>query len=388
MKASIFCSLLALVPVTCAQVVGSAFGFASGTTGGGSATPVYPKTNQELYSYLTDGSARVIMIDRTFDFRQDDGSTTAQCCSDDRTTKCPGGSSAGQLWIGDACDSGTWQSCTYYNAPRTPIDVKSNKSIVGVGSKGVIRGKGLRFRGGVKNIIVQNIHFTELNPQFVWGGDAITMDDCDMIWIHRNKFSLVGRQFIVSGWGPAGHVTISDNEFDGKTTWSAGCNGKHYWSLLLIGKKDWYTFSGNWIHDVSGRAPHVGTGDSAIYMHAINNYFENIGGHAFDISENTNVLIEGNYFQNVDTPLTSGSFTSGGQIYYIQTVAEASDASDELGFIPEWNRLGGSSGTVKTIVSQNVLNAFKSFRNQITWEHWKVENVPANVKATAGVGKQ
>ena len=114
----------------------------------------------------------------------------------------------------------------------------------------------------------------ELNPQFVWGGDAITMDDTDMIWIDNNKFSLIGRQMIVSGWGKAGRVTISDNEFDGRTTWSSGCNGKHYWSMLLIGKEDWYTISGNYIHDMSGRAPHLGTSDSAIVVHAVNNYFK------------------------------------------------------------------------------------------------------------------
>lgn len=86
---------------------------------------------------------------------------------------------------------------------------------------------------------------------------------------------------IVSGWGAAGHVTISDNEFDGRSTWSAGCNGKHYWTALLIGLKDWYTLSGNYFHDLSGRAPHIGTTatSSAIVMHAVNNYFEVYGIH-------------------------------------------------------------------------------------------------------------
>lgn len=116
----------------------------------------------------------------------------------------------------------------------------------------------------------------ELNPQFVWGGDAITLDNCDKVWIDHNKFSLIGRQMIVSGWGAAGHVTISDNEFDGKSTWSAGCNGKHYWTMLLLGEKDFYTIAGNWFHDVSGRTPHIGTDytSSKIVVHAVNNYFQ------------------------------------------------------------------------------------------------------------------
>jgi pectate lyase len=48
-----------------------------------------------------------------------------------------------------------------------------NKSIVGVGSAGVIRGKGLRLLNGVSSVIIQSIHITELNPQYIRGGDAI-----------------------------------------------------------------------------------------------------------------------------------------------------------------------------------------------------------------------
>ncbi|KAH7015826.1 pectin lyase [Ilyonectria destructans] len=381
-------SLLAAAPSVYAQVKGKAFGFAAGTTGGGSATPVYPKTNAELVSYLSDSSARVIMIDHTFDFLQTEGSTTTNCCSDDRTTKCPGGTSKGQLWIQTTCTSGTWESCTYWNAPKTALKVGSNKSIVGVGSKGVIRGKGLRLISGVSNVIIQNIHFTELNPQFVWGGDAITLDNCDKVWIDHNKFSLIGRQMIVSGWGAAGHVTISDNEFDGKSTWSAGCNGKHYWTMLLLGEKDFYTIAGNWFHDVSGRTPHIGTDytSSKIVVHAVNNYFQNVGGHCFDIDTNTNLLIEGNYFDTVTTPITTGSYTAGGQVYFIQTVADASNAQSALGYIPEWNR-AVNSGASNSIVSKTALSTLGQYKSNIQWSHWKVENVPTNVKAGAGIGK-
>ena len=117
-----------------------------------------------LADYLSDDSPRVIMLDRTFDFLESEGSTTAECCSDDSTTKCEGGTSAGQLWIQDTCDNGSWESCTYWNAPKTPLSVGSDKSIVGVGDKGVIRGKGLRLNGGVSNVIIQNIHFTVTLP--------------------------------------------------------------------------------------------------------------------------------------------------------------------------------------------------------------------------------
>jgi pectate lyase len=324
------------------------------------------------------------MLDRTFDFLQSEGSTTTRCC---REHTCTNGQQS-QAYIADTCSAGTWVPCTYWNAPRTPIDIKSNKSIVGVGSKGILRGKGLRLRASTSNVIIQNIHFTDFNPQWVWGGDQITLDGADRVWIDHNKFSLTGRQFIVSGWGPAGRVTISDNEFDGRTTWSVSCNNKHYWALLLIGSNDFYTLAGNWFHDLSGRAPHLGTGGtSSNVVHAVNNYFQSIDGHAFDIQGNAWALLEGNYFENVKEPVSAGSGSDGAKIYDIRTVADASNAQSALGYIPEWNRNAGTSGTPKVRVDQAALQKLGQHKAAITWSHWKVENVPANVRNNAGVGK-
>lgn len=327
------------------------------------------------------------MINQTWDFRSSEGTTTGQCCNDTSTTVCSGGTSKGQAWIQDTCTSGTMVSCTYYNSPKTPIDVGSNKSIVGVGSKGVIVGKGLRIRGGNSNVIIQNVHITNLNPQYVWGGDAITLDDADKVWIDHCKFSLIGRQMLVSGWGAAGHVTISNNEFDGVTDWSAGCNGKHYWTMLFIGEDDYYTFVGNWVHDVSGRAPHMGTDytDSTIYFHAVNNYFQDIGGHAFDVDTNTWVLIEGNKFDNVDTPLTSGSQTSGAEIYEVVTVSDASGCTSKLGYICEWNKLTGS-GSFPSLTSSAALTKLATYKSSLV-SHMSVNDVATSVTANAGIGK-
>lgn len=47
MKVYALFSLLASAPAVLAQVKGAPFGFAAGTTGGGNAAPVYPKTNAE-----------------------------------------------------------------------------------------------------------------------------------------------------------------------------------------------------------------------------------------------------------------------------------------------------------------------------------------------------
>lgn len=164
-----------------AGVTGSAEGFAKGVTGGGSATPVYPSTTDELVSYLGDSSARVIILDKTFDFTGTEGTTTATGCA-------PWGTASG---CQTAIDQNSWcenyepdaakVSVTYDNAGVLGITVKSNKSLVGSGSSGVIKGKGLRIVSGAENIIIQNIRITDLNPQYVWGGDAITINDSGRI---------------------------------------------------------------------------------------------------------------------------------------------------------------------------------------------------------------
>ncbi|KAL4862287.1 hypothetical protein BDV12DRAFT_203192 [Aspergillus spectabilis] len=366
MKTTLFYTLLSVgIRAASAQVKGTAFGFATGTTGGGSATPATPSSLAQLKQWITDNTPRTILINRTWDFAGSEGTTTGQCCST-RTTTCSGGTSAGQASIQDTCTDGTWITCTYDNAARSPLDVGSNKSIVGVGSAGVLKGKGLRVRGGNKNIIIQNIHITNLNPQYI---------------------SLIGRQMIVSGWGKGGHVTISNNEFDGRTSWSSGCNGKHYWTLLLLGSEDWYTFSNNYIHDVSGRAPHLGTDytNSRIFFHAVNNYFQNVGGHAFDIDTNTWSLLEGNYFNTVTTPLTPNSLTSGAQIYDVPTVESASNCVAQLGYICEWNRLS-NSGTWTARTDSAVLSQAAGYKPYLIG-HIGVADVPSSVVANAGVGK-
>jgi pectate lyase len=226
-----------------AQVVGTPFGFGAGTTGGGDATPAAPADVTELTKWLADDEPRVILIDKEFNFLGDE-CVDCECCIPDSNSCGDAGQNAIEVGIGWCGDYPT-TTCTYDNAGLDGLDVGPNKSIVGVGDAGVIRGKGLRLHG-TSNIIVQNIHITELNPQYIWGGDGISLDGCDLIWIDHVKISLVGRQMLVTGYETStflypshwlqltiagGSVTISNSELDGTTDWSASCDGHHYWTM-------------------------------------------------------------------------------------------------------------------------------------------------------------
>lgn len=162
-------------------VVGAAEGFAYGVTGGGDATPTVPADIDELKTLLKSEDPAVIVLDKTYNFLGSEGSTTETGCA-------PYGTGEGCQEAIDA--TGTWCSSDYesvqvtYDVAATEgISVASNKTIIGVDDKGVMIGKGLRFTNGVSNIIVQNIMITDLNPQYVWGGDALTFSDSDLIWV-------------------------------------------------------------------------------------------------------------------------------------------------------------------------------------------------------------
>ncbi|KAF2138620.1 polysaccharide lyase family 1 protein [Aplosporella prunicola CBS 121167] len=376
--------LLALLsPAAYAQVVGTPTGFAAGTTGGGSAEAAAPADIKELAEWLSDDQERVILIDKEFDFTGTEGTTKETGCAP-WSDQCSTGAQLAINGANDWCGDKTPADVNYDNAALTALEVGSNKSIVGVGSKGVLKGKGLMLKNNVENIIIQNIHITELNPQYVWGGDALTLNGCDKVWIDHNKFSKIGRQMIVSGYEAAGHVTISNNEFDGKSDYSASCNNQHYWVWLFYGAKDWYTVQGNYLHDVSGRNPHIGTDDSQIVFHAVNNYWSNVGGHSFDVAAGCDILVEGNVFEKVDTPFTEESASGGSHIFNVPSGSESS-CSSYLGRDCVANSVTGSGDFTK-FDDEEALAGFSGLEKSIV-EAKDASTVASDVVANAGVGK-
>ncbi|KAB2572848.1 putative pectin lyase a precursor protein [Lasiodiplodia theobromae] len=365
-------------------VVGTPSGFATGVTGGGDASPAAPSDVAELISWLEDETPRVILVDKEFNFIGTEGTKSDTGCRPDSNT-CP--DNGGQ----DAINEANWCSSDYPSvdvkydqAAMEGINVKSNKSLVGVGDKGVLKGKGLRLTGGVENIIIQNVHITDLNPQYIWGGDAITLAGSDKVWIDHCKFSLVGRQMIVTGYDKAGKVTISNNEFDGTTDWSASCNGEHYWTVLVYGADDQITFANNYMHDTSGRSPKIGGADGAgITFHAVNNVFQTNKGHNFDIGSGAEVLLEGNVFNDCNQPITAKSASEGGAIFNTPSGSESS-CSSYLKRDCVANSLT-SSGDFGEYKDTSVLEGFNGATS--IWEAVSADEAGSDVVANAGIGK-
>ena len=285
-------------------------GFGRAVTGGHGGSTVRVKDITELAHELchtkngttcTDAAPRIIEVpSQVFDFTGAEGMGQEAGCT---VKDCTGGVASEyilnrQNW----CGARPLMTVQYDTAGTTPLWVGSNKTLIGIGPAATLKGKGLTLRGGVENIIIRNLTITSINAQVVWGGDALTIDGADRVWVDHNRFSLIGRQMIVTGFGKASNVTFSFNELDGRTPYSATCNGAHYWALLLLGSADTLTFYGNWLHDISGRAPHAGglmAATNTIQM--VNNYYQHFPGHALEPNTDmTHMLLESNYFEKVD----------------------------------------------------------------------------------------
>ncbi|EGY18400.1 pectin lyase [Verticillium dahliae VdLs.17] len=254
MRASMFLAVaVGVLSPAYAQVVGKAFGMAAGTTGGGSATPAVPADIKH--------TPRVILIDREFNFIGSEGTATSVGCENKDCPVSKGGQDyIGTLSCGDTARMNPIASVKYDTAGTKPMQVGSNKSLVGVGNKGVIVGKGLRIIGS-KNIIIQNIHFTNINPKSVWGRRC---PDAGQHGTTSGSTTTSSPSSAASSWSRAGTPPAVSpcrtTRFDGATKWSASCNGQHYWALPLHRRPRTSSPSRETgCTTSSGRAPHYGT---------------------------------------------------------------------------------------------------------------------------------
>ena len=379
MRVQAVAALLAASQAAAQSVVGTAHGFAKGVTGGADGEVVTASNAEELAKLLSDDTARTVVIDKEFDFT----GTTATGAGCDR--KSCSANNGGQLYLGDlSCggsDNVAVSSITYDVAGTKPLAVGSNKSILGLG-KGKLIGKGLELQSGASNVIIQGLEITNANPGIVWGGDLLGLKgNNDGVWIDHNKFSLAGRMFIVSHYDPS-RITISNNEFDGKTTTSASCNNNHYWTMMFYGDGDQVTLDKNYYHDVAGRAPKLGEDGSKGTFHAVNNLFSNMKGHAFDAYDSATALIEGNAFESVSQPTTDKAAQSK-VLYTVPDASAASACTSSLGRACEANSVDSASGELAALKADSVLATFGAIKDSLV-EPLSADKVAAHVKANAG----
>lgn len=187
--------------------------------------------------------------------------------------------------------------------------------------------------------------------------------------------------FIVSHYDGS-RITISNNEFDGQTTTSATCNDNHYWTMMFIADGDQITLDKNYFHDVSGRAPKLGQDGVSGTFQATNNYFANMKGHAFDAYDGASVLIEGNVFDAVITPITEQA-ASVSTFYNVPDSSAASACSSVIGRNCVANHVSSDSGDFPSLKSSSALSAFSKITDYLV-EPVDASTVASTVKGNAG----
>lgn len=106
-----------------------------------------------------------------------------------------------------------------------------------------------------------------------------------------------GRQHYVFGFNPSKRITLSNNFINGESDFSTGCDGYHYWTFEMVGEDDQITMKNNYIYKTAGRGPALSGGT---LLHAVNNVWEDVNGHAIEGAETAaRGIFEGNAFIKV-----------------------------------------------------------------------------------------
>ncbi|GAA1360859.1 family 16 glycoside hydrolase [Catellatospora chokoriensis] len=171
--------------------------------------------------------------------------------------------------------------------------VASNKTILGVGSNATLVGGGLTL-SNVSNVIIRNINFRD------WDDDAINVETSSHhVWIDHNSLSN-GYDGAIDIKRGSDYITVSWNRiFNHDKSMLLGHsddNGSQDIGHLRV------TYHHNWFDGSGTRHPRVRFGNP---VHVYNNYYR---GNEYGVASTcgAGVLVEGNYFEDVDEPTAVG----------------------------------------------------------------------------------
>jgi pectate lyase len=220
-----------------------------GTTGGGSASPVTVTSSSALISAMQSSSAAVINVSGTISI------------------------------------SGMQK-------------VASNKTIRGVGSGATITGGGLNV-ANAKNVIIQNLNFRNA------ADDSINVQYSTNVWLDHLDMAN-GYDGLLDIKRTSNFITVSY------------VHSHDHDKNMLLGHSDdnasedngklKVTYHHNWFDGTNQRNPRVRFGNP---VHVFNNYYSNVGSYGVASTEGAGVLVECNYFENVEDPYHLGEGDSG-----------------------------------------------------------------------------
>ncbi|KAH7342476.1 putative pectate lyase B [Rhexocercosporidium sp. MPI-PUGE-AT-0058] len=238
------------------------------------------------------------------------------------------------------------------------VDVGSNVSIFGKGTKSGVINSGFRVRQGT-NVIFQNLALGPAPPK----GDILAIDESTKIWVDHNTFishGLTGGKDDYDGLLDISHaaddITVSWNKFSG------------HWKGSLVGHSDnnaaedtgklHVTYHHNQFDKVNSRLPSVRFGT----VHVYNSHITGTDTSGINSRMGAQVYVEASVFDNTK-------------------LAMVTDLDSDLpGFLCDVNNL--LTGTSTTRITQKC-----SLKIPYSYTAEKASTVAASVANGAGVGK-
>ncbi|MBG0827136.1 RICIN domain-containing protein [Planomonospora sp. ID67723] len=178
----------------------------------------------------------------------------------------------------------------------TEIRVASDKTIVGVGTRGHIVGGGFFLGAGVHNVIIRNLTIRDTRmadddpDDKTYDYDGIQMDGAHHVWIDHNTITRMNDGLIDSRKDTT-HLTVSWNVLsENNKAFGIG------WTENATARM---TIHHNWIRDNNQRNPST---DNVAYAHLYNNYMQNLRSYGNYARGATKMVIENSYYENVKDP--------------------------------------------------------------------------------------
>lgn len=191
--------------------------------------------------------------------------------------------------------------------PAGMHEVSSDKTIIGIGSNAGISGGGLNIglaiddgitsppANAVHNVIIRNMIFQNAND------DSVNIQMFSHhIWVDHNEFRPASDGSLDIKRG-SDFITVSWNRFAGTD------------KTMLLGRDDsdsaqdsgrlHVTYQGNWFDGTSQRNPRTRFGN---VVHVLNNYYSGVEDYGVASTMQSAVLVEGNYFENTESPCERG----------------------------------------------------------------------------------
>ncbi|MEQ4724767.1 RICIN domain-containing protein [Nonomuraea sp. B19D2] len=178
----------------------------------------------------------------------------------------------------------------------TEIRVASNKTIVGVGTRGHIVNGGFFLGAGVSNVIIRNLTIRDTRMadddpgDDAYDYDGIQMDTAHHVWIDHNTITRMNDGLIDSRKDTS-YLTVSWNVL--------AQNNKAFgigWTENVTARM---TIHHNWMRDTNQRNPST---DNVAYAHLYNNYLQNVTSYGNYSRGATKMVIENSYYDTVKDP--------------------------------------------------------------------------------------